>query len=96
MAVKIPEYTFLSEAGKLINTGISRSLILSGNIHDLFLNIDNVNGDRRKNNLSSEYLPLVPFLCQKWDINGFILVVYELNGPIRFLSDVNKDKVRRN
>ena len=95
MAVKIPEYTFLSEAGKLINTGISRSLILSGNIHDLFLNIDNVNGDRRKNNLSSEYLSLVPFLCQKWDINGFILVVYELNGPIRFLSDVNKDKVRK-
>ena len=95
MAVKIPEYTFLSEAGKLINTGISRSLILSGNIHDLFLNIDNVNGDRRKNNLSSEYLPLVPFLCQKWDINGFILVVYELNGPIRFLSGVSKDKVRK-
>ncbi|MBP94698.1 hypothetical protein CMK18_01975 [Candidatus Poribacteria bacterium] len=95
MAVKIPEYTFLSEAGKLINTGISRSLILSGNIHDLFLNINNVNDNERKNSLSSEYLSLVPFLCQKWDIDGFILVVYELNGPIRFLSDVSKDKVRK-
>ena len=95
MAVKIPEYTFLSEAGKLINTGISRSLILSGNIHDLFLNIDNVNDNERKNSLSSEYLSLVPFLCQKWDIDGFILVVYELNGPIRFLSGVSKGKVRK-
>ena len=94
MAVRTPTYTFLSEACKLINTGISRSLILSGNIHDLFFAIDTMSDTSQKNNPSGEYLPLVPFLRQKWDVNGFILLVYELNGPIRFSSESDQDKMR--
>ena len=77
MAVKIPKYVFLSETGKLINTGISRSIILSGNIYDLFLPTSSDSSDTASNEV--DYIPLVPFLCQKWNVPGFILLVYELN-----------------
>ena len=70
----------------LINSGTSRSLVLSGNIHDLFFVRD---GD------DTDYIPLVPFLNRSWDIPGFILIVYELNGPIRFAKEAEREKVKR-
>ena len=70
----------------LINSGTSRSLVLSGNIHDLFF-IREVE--------DTDYIPLVPFLTRSWDIPGFILIVYELNGPIRFAQDTEREKVER-
>ena len=71
----------------LINSGTSRSLVLSGNIHDLFF-------IREENN--ADYIPLVPFLGRSWDIPGFILIVYELNGgtPIRFAQESEREKVK--
>ena len=70
----------------LINSGTSRSLVLSGNIHDLFFIREVENTD---------YIPLVPFLTRSWDIPGFILIVYELNGPIRFAQETEREKVER-
>ena len=70
----------------LINSGTSRSLVLSGNIHDLFFTREGDNTD---------YIPLVPFLTRSWDIPGFILIVYELNGPIRFAQETEREKVKR-
>ena len=70
----------------LINAGTSRSLVLSGNIHDLFFMREGDNTD---------YIPLVPFLTHSWDIPGFILIVYELNGPIRFTQETELEKVKR-
>ena len=69
----------------LINAGTSRSLVLSGNIHDLFFVREEDNTD---------YIPLVPFLTRSWDIDGFILIVYELNGPIRFAQETEREKVK--
>lgn len=92
MAVKIPKYAFLSETGKLINTGISRSIILSGNIYDLFLPTSSDSSDTASNEV--DYIPLVPFLCQKWNVPGFILLVYELNGPIRFTSETDRNRLK--
>ena len=69
----------------LINAGTSRSLVLSGNIHDLFF-------VREKD--TTDYIPLVPFLTRSWDIPGFILIVYELNGPIRFAQETEREKVK--
>ena len=69
----------------LINSGTSRSLVLSGNIHDLFFVRA---GD------DTDYIPLVPFLARSWDIPGFILIVYELNGPIRFAQETEREKVQ--
>ena len=68
----------------LINSGTSRSLVLSGNIHDLFFTREAEDTD---------YTPLVPFLTRSWDIPGFILIVYELNGPIRFAQETEREKV---
>ena len=68
----------------LINAGTSRSLVLSGNIHDLFF----MKGE------PPDYIPLVPFLTRSWDIHGFILIVYELNGPIRFAQKAKREKVK--
>ena len=85
IAVKSPTYAFRSEAGMLINSGTSRSLVLSGNIHDLFFIKEEENTD---------YIPLVPFLTHSWDIPGFILIVYELNGPIRFAQASEREKVK--
>ena len=70
----------------LINSGTSRSLVLSGNIHDLFFIREGENTD---------YIPLVPFLSRSWDIPGFILIVYELNGPIRFAQETEREKVKQ-
>lgn len=39
-------------------------------------------------------MPLISLLTQKWDVPGFILVVYELNGPIRFLNVTARNKLR--
>lgn len=86
IAVKSPTYAFRTEAGMLINSGTSRSLVLSGNIHDLFF-------IREENN--TDYIPLVPFLSRSWDIPGFILIVYELNGPIRFAQESEREKVKK-
>lgn len=69
----------------LINSGTSRSIVLHGNIHDLFF---------IEENDAEDYIPLVPFLTKSWDIQGFILLVYELNGPLRFLRASDRDKVR--
>ncbi len=69
----------------LINSGTSRSIVLHGNIHDLFFIEDDD---------AEDYIPLVPFLTRSWDIPGFILIVYELNGPLRFLRASDRDKVR--
>ena len=69
----------------LINSGTSRSLVLSGNIHDLFF---------IKEEETTDYIPLVPFLTRSWDIHGFILIVYELNGPIRFAQEAEREKVK--
>ena len=85
IAIKDPTYKFRTEAGMLINSGTSRSIVLHGNIHDLFFIEESGEED---------YIPLVPFLTRSWDISGFILIVYELNGPLRFLRASDRDKVK--
>lgn len=85
IAVKEPTYKFRTDAGLLINSGTSRSIVLHGNIHDLFFAEETDNED---------YIPLVPFLTRSWDIPGFILIVYELNGPLRFLHEKDRNKLK--
>ena len=84
IAIKDPIYVFRTEAGLLINSGTSRSIVLHGNIHDIFHISEQDHED---------YIPLVPFLTHSWDIQGYILIVYELNGPLRFLRTSDRDKV---
>lgn len=54
----------------MINSGQARSIVLSGNVNDLFFD-------------GEKYVPIVPFLLNKTRVSGIIHVVYELNGPVR-------------
>lgn len=85
IAIKDPSYKFRTEAGLLINSGTSRSIVLHGNIHDIFYT---------SNEDDEDYIPLVSFLTRSWDISGYILIVYELNGPLRFLHTSDREKVK--
>ena len=71
---------FFTQFARILNSGQSRSVILCGNIYDLF---DNGNS----------YVPLIPYLCDKTQTDGLIQLVYEQNGPIR-ASQRNCDKLR--
>jgi len=81
-----PSYPFLKQAGRILNSGQARTLALTGNIYDLFCL------DRKSD--GAEYVPLIQFLSSSWDLDNLILIVYELNGPIRFLRDEDNEKVR--
>jgi hypothetical protein len=79
-AVVTPTYDFFSRLARIINSGQSRSIILAGNVNDLYYD-------------GTSYVPLVPFLLTKTKVGGLIQVVYELNGPVR-LSDEDRGKLR--
>ncbi|MDZ4780619.1 MAG: ATP-binding protein [Planctomycetia bacterium] len=85
MANAAPQYGFFTELARIINAGQSRSLLVTGNIHDLYF-LSGENG--------GEYQPLVEFLCSKCAVPGLIRVVYELNGPIRILDEQHRLSIR--
>ncbi len=80
-----PDYAFLRQAGRILNSGQARSLILTGNIYDLFFLDGKEEGD---------YLPLTEFLTEKWRVQDLLLLVYEINGPIRFVREGDQDKMK--
>lgn len=73
-------YKFFGQLARMINAGQSRSIVLSGNIYDLYFD-------------GQQYVPIVPFLTTKTRVAGILQVVYELNGPIR-ISDEDRSKLR--
>lgn len=66
-------YEFFATFARILNSDQSRSIILCGNVYDLFYD-------------GRQYVPLIPFLCEKSKTEGLIRLVYELNGPIRILD----------
>ena len=68
-----------------MNSGQTRTLLLTGNIHDLF---------HLHSGEEAEYVPLLNLLLQTWNVPGRILLIYELNGPIRFLTEEDRNAVR--
>ena len=71
---------FLKTAGRILNAGQSRSLALTGNIYDLF---------PVQNSREMAFVPLPESLIAQWDLSEFVLIVYELNGPIRFVREAD-------
>ena len=78
-----PDYEFLNQIGRILNAGQSRSIVLTGNIYDLYYLED-----------KDDYVPLIDFLAAKWSLPDVILVVYEINGPIRFARNADLTKMR--
>lgn len=81
---------FWKRAGRILNSGQSRTILLTGNIHDLFFLSDDKGGEGGP----GDYVSLIDLLGAKWDLSDWILVVYELNGPIRFARESDRDKLR--
>ncbi len=67
-------YPFFTQLARIINSGQSRAIVVSGNIYDLYFD-------------GKEYVPLIRFLQNKTKVPGLIQVVYELNGPVRIQED---------
>src|SRR5688572_15246177 len=76
--------SFLKNAGRILNSGQTRTLLLTGNVHDLFGPVGP----------AQDYVPLLTFLTTHWSVPEYILIVYELNGPIRFVHEADAEKVR--
>lgn len=84
--MKIPDYSFLKRAGRILNSGQARALVLTGSIHDLFC--------LSRPDAEEDYVPLLDLLIAQWNVPDLILIVYELNGPVRFVQPADSDKVR--
>jgi len=72
---------FFPSLAKTFNSGQTRSVILCGNVYDLFASSD-------------QYEPLIPHMCKRSAVQGVIQLVYELNGPIRFTDEKQKETLR--
>lgn len=72
-------HAFFGQLARVLNSGQSRSVILGGNVYDVFHD-------------GTSYVPLIPFLCAKARTPGLIQIVYELNGPIRVMDERQKLK----
>jgi len=77
--------SFLKQAGRILNAGQSRTLLLTGNVYDLF---------RNELSMQVDYVPLLEFLSGQWGLDEYVLLTYELNGAIRFVREGDAAKVR--
>ena len=77
--------SFLKHAGRILNAGQARTLLLTGNVYDLF---------RDESSRQPKYVPLLEFLSGQWALDEYILLTYELNGAIRFVRESDADKVK--
>jgi hypothetical protein len=72
--------SFVKDISRLINSGQSRSIVLSGNIDDLFFD-------------GTNYIPLMNFLSKKYmikpenDHRGIVQVLYEVNKKIQIVGE---------
>jgi hypothetical protein len=79
----VSDYEFMRRAGGIINSGQGRTLLLSGNVYDIFRSPD-----------GKEYVPLTDALRSAWDAPDRIIITYEINGPLRFHQPQQKDLLR--
>ena len=74
-------YPFFQSLARVLNSGQSRSVLLAGDVHDLFFD-------------GKDYVPLVTFLTGRCAVEGIIQLVLELNGPIRTVPAEAADALR--
>lgn len=61
---------FIKQFARILNSNQSRSVVLCGNISDLYWD-------------DEEYVPIIPCLVKKTETDGLLQIVYELNSPLR-------------
>ena len=77
-------YEFFAKFSRILNSNQSRSIVLSGNVYDLF--------DNGREGAGQDYVPLVSMLCQQSATQRLFRIVYELNGPVRVLDGADSLK----
>src|SRR3989338_936991 len=83
------DHPFRSQINRILNSGQSSSVVLSGNVHDLFFLPEKTEGKNGK------YISLTEYLTKKWgDRPDIIPIVYEPNRQIRFVNEGDKKRVR--
>ncbi|MEM9417636.1 MAG: ATP-binding protein [Planctomycetota bacterium] len=80
---------FFRKLASIVNSGQSRSVILAGQVHDLFYS-ETADPDS-DGSRPGAYVPLIDFLCDRCRIDGLLLLVYELNGPIRLMDSAGNE-----
>lgn len=81
------KYGFIGEIARMLNSGQTQCVALTGNIYDQFYYPG-----------KDDYEPFLDFLLHKWDLpttRNIIKIVYELNGPINFLHEEDKKIVQK-
>lgn len=77
---------FVRRVGRILNSGQARTVLLTGTVHDLFP-VPQAEGPDR-------WLPLLDHLVASWRQAGRMMLVYELNGPLRFVDEGDRTKLR--
>ena len=93
----MPAYRFFSELATTLNSGQSKSVLLCGAVNDLFYSKSakvSAGGNRAGVKEAGSFVPLVPFLSDRCSVDGFIVLVYEQNGPIRVHNPKDIDSIR--
>ncbi|MDP2974015.1 MAG: hypothetical protein Q8N60_03105, partial [Candidatus Diapherotrites archaeon] len=75
------KYDFMSQITSVFGSGQSRSVALTGNIHDLFFS------PFSQSSSDGAYKPLLEYLLTRWmKDTKFIKIVYEFNQPVKFID----------
>ncbi len=93
-----PSYAFFRRLARVFNSGQSRSLLVAGDVHDLFYTPNRTSqledDDGGADPFDGSYQPLLHYLIARCNVDNLVRIVYELNGPIRFIDDGDAQKVR--
>ncbi len=93
-----PTLSFFKQLAGIVNAGQSRSLVLAGAVHDLYFSPTATTPTQPKAPADTAsggaYVPLVDFLCDRCAVPGLMVMVYELNGPIRLMGGAGWDTIR--
>ena len=92
-----PSYPFFAEFARIVNAGQSRSILLTGNVADLFHVRTAAPGAAPNANTTplGEYHPLLGFLAHRCAVPGVVLLVYELNGVIRIQNPDDAETLKQ-
>lgn len=83
------DHPFRSQVIRILNSGQSNSVVLSGNVHDLFF----LPGKTEEEN--GNYVSLTEYLSAKWGGRKDVMpIIYEPNRQIRFVNPEDKDRMR--
>lgn len=92
MSVPNLEYPWRRQAADILNAGAARTVLLTGNVEDLFWLPSSLTGEPEG---LGQYATIGDNLRAHWGKpESVVLVSYSLNGPIRFARESDREAVR--